>query len=152
MTVNSSKVLSRDSVAGLAIVAAGAGFMLTSTQYGIGSLTAMGSGFFPFAVGAIAVLIGLSVFVFALREPGERIQRPEVRSVLFVSASVLIFALLIDKAGMVLTILVSGTICAMADRENTILRSFLLSTGIAASIWLVFVQLLGMPIPVFVEF
>ncbi|SMO86560.1 tripartite tricarboxylate transporter TctB family protein [Paracoccus laeviglucosivorans] len=145
------KFLSRDSIAGLGIAIVGAGFSLASMRYGVGSLTTMGAGFFPFAVGVVTTLIGLAVFGNALRETGEAIERPELRSVLFVAASVVIFALMIDKAGMVPTILVCGTVCAIADRQNSVLQGALLSAGLAAGIWLVFVKLLGMPIPVLGE-
>lgn len=146
------KFWSRDSVAGLGIAAIGSVFALGALRFGIGSLTEMGAGFFPFAAGLIAGLLGLAVFIGSWRRPPIPIGRPAIRSVLYVAASVVVFALTINRLGLLPAIVLCGTICALADRSTRLHEAALLAVALALGIWLVFIRLLGMPIPVLAEF
>ena len=140
------KLRSRDSIAGLGIAAIGGVFSLGSLRFGVGSLSEMGAGYFPLAAGLIAVVIGFAVFLVAIRSNPIPIARPAVRSMAFVAASIVIFALTIDRFGLLPAIVLCGTICALADKATKPHEALLLAVALAAGIWLTFVQLLGMPI------
>lgn len=57
----------RDCIAGALVALIGAGATVEGQSYGVGLLTAMGSGFFPVALGA--GLVGLGVPMAALAVP-----------------------------------------------------------------------------------
>lgn len=147
MTDLPAKLRSRDSVAGLGIAAIGGVFALGALRFGTGTLTEMGAGFFPFAAGLIAILLGFAVFLSTWRKAPVPIACPAMRAVLFVTASVVVFALTIDRLGLLPAIVLCGTISALADRSTRLHEAALLAVSLAVGIWLVFVQLLGMPIP-----
>lgn len=65
---------------------------------------------------------------------------------LFVTASIVVFALTIERLGLLPAIVLCGTISALADRSTRLHEAVLLALALAGGIWLVFVQLLGMPI------
>ncbi|WP_166507169.1 tripartite tricarboxylate transporter TctB family protein [Frigidibacter mobilis] len=140
------KFRSRDTVAGLGVAAIGSVFALGALRFGTGSLTEMGAGYFPFATGVITMLLGLAVFLGDLLKPSAPIPRPAVRAFLFVAASVVVFALTIDRLGLLPAVILCGTISALADPGTKLHEAVLLATALAGGIWLVFVQLLGMPI------
>lgn len=140
---------SRDSVAGLGIATIGAVFAVGSLQFGIGSLTEMGAGFFPFAAGLVAVALGIAVLVGAISSEAMPIARPAFRSLAYVAASVIVFALTIGPLGLIPAVLLCGAICGLADKTTKLHQAVVLAAGLAAGIWVVFVLLLGMPIPAF---
>ena len=55
--------LNKDKIAGLLLVILGIGAYLEGRSHSLGTLTQMGSGYFPVALGVVLVLIGLLLFV-----------------------------------------------------------------------------------------
>ena len=58
------------------------------------------------------------------------------------------FAIAIEPLGLILTIIGTTLLGAFADREARPLQSLMLAIGLALSIWVLFVVLLGLSIPV----
>lgn len=72
-----------------------------------------------------------------------------LRPLLAVLSSVLSFALLIERAGLVLAVLASVLVACRATRDTTLREALLLSVSLAAAVSLLFVGILGQPFPLF---
>ena len=95
----------RERFAGLLMALIGAGAIYEGQQYGIGSLTNMGSGFFPVMLGVGMILMGA---LMALMRPGtvseghggHGIHTPDWRGAAAIVAAVALFIGLADRAGL----------------------------------------------------
>ena len=98
----------RDTYAGLLTALIGAGAIYEGWGYGVGSLTNMGSGFFPVALGFGMVLMGVLMAVIrtapdshAAALPGaHEIRAPDWRGAAAIMVAVALFILLADRAGL----------------------------------------------------
>lgn len=137
-----------DIIGGLLLMGGGAWFVLQAGSYAMGSLRRMGPGYFPVAIGLLIILFGLLVLVPALLRAGP-MPRPEWRPFLTISLSVLAFALLVEKFGLVPATVALTVLAAAAEPELRPLRLLLLALGLSGIGVLVFTQGLGIPIPAF---
>jgi len=141
---------SKDLLGGTLFVLIGLVFALAAPQYGVGSALRMGAGFFPLALGLLAVLLGAVLMLNGLR----RIERPEpvaVRSVLAVTASLSAFALLVNVAGLIPALASAVVLAAFGDGANNLRAILLLVVFCCVMSWLVFVVGLGSPASLFGE-
>lgn len=119
----------------------------SSMHYDIGSLRRMGPGFFPVSLGAVLALLGLVIAIPALRRAGET-RNFAGRELLGIIVALLLFALLMNRAGLVITAaIVSFVASAVAPRPGILWR-LVLAAVIAGLTWAVFIMALEMTIPV----
>lgn len=138
-----------DFFTGLIVIAIGAAAAYAATGYGIGTARRMGAGFFPVALGLIAMGLGTLIAARAVKGTGSgRGLRVDPRQFLFVTAAFVVFALGIDPLGAPLTVCLATVIACFGDRRATFTESSALGLGLAAAIWLIFVQMLGLALPV----
>jgi len=139
-------VRDRDVVSGAIFIVLGAAAIWRAGDYALGTLTDMGPGYFPTVLGALLVFFGVATLLGALLT-NSRIAVPTVaaRPVLAITASTFAFALLLDRIGLPLTVLVSSLL-ASAGRPRFLRPSnFLLAAILAALCVVLFVRLLGVP-------
>ena len=127
----------RDYYGGALMVLLGLGAILVGRNYQVGSLTQMGSGFFPVALGAILLLLGVAIAGTAKRpavrptlhegSTAEAAQGPEWRGWFCILASVLAFIFLGRWGGLVPATFAISFISALGDRENTLLSAAVLA-------------------------
>ena len=137
-----------DLVAGLVVVVACAGAGRLSVGYGVGTLGRMGPGFFPLALSILGVGLGLLVALRAVLAPRPEGEVPRLRRLAFVGAAFVLFGVAIEPLGLVLTILLTTVVASFADPAARLSHSLALGAGLAAGIWVVFVLLLKLPVPV----
>jgi len=119
--------ITRDHVGGALMAAVGVAVAVAANGYRIGSLRAMGSGFFPLVLGVLLALVGIAIVATTpLRPPAPRETAPatthgsvDLRAWLCILGSVLAFVVLGRHGGLVPASFVSVFIAAMGDRENT---------------------------------
>ncbi|MCU4652037.1 tripartite tricarboxylate transporter TctB family protein [Roseibacterium sp. SDUM158016] len=134
---------------GVLIIAFGAFFAWYAQHtMNLGSLRRMGAGAFPLGVGIILMILGVLIVLPALRKPGPKIEFA-IRTPLIILAAVCAFAFCVPRLGVVPAIFATVFISSLADRRLTPLFSFLVSISLSAAIWLLFVQGLNLPIPMF---
>jgi putative tricarboxylic transport membrane protein len=137
----------KDVWAGAMFVAIGGGAMLVARDYPFGSALRMGPGFFPTLLGGILVLFGLYVLARGLRRP-ERIEaRWSLRALVMLPLSLVLFGILMERAGFVPAIVVLAFGSAAAGREFKFAEVLLLTlvlTGLSVGI---FIWGLGLPYP-----
>ena len=109
----------KDFMSGLMFIAIGAFFAILARSYQMGTPAKMGSGYFPFWLGVLLGLLGLFVLLGSLKStaPESGIGKWDWKSVLWVTVSVLIFAISLPYAGLVVSLVVLIFISAMASHE-----------------------------------
>lgn len=136
-------------LAGLAVFGVCAGFAWQAAGYGIGQPSRMGAGFFPFFLGLIGMVLGALIALAGWMRPSGDTQPVRWRRLLCIGAAFLLFALAVEPAGLLITIPAVTILGGLGDPETKFLQSVLLGVGLALAIWVVFVMLLGLSIPVF---
>lgn len=132
---------------GLALVAGCLFVVWTAWGYGLGSLRRMGPGMLPFVLGVLGIGLGLAmVWRGAARiEPlGEHVP---LRRLGFIGGAFVFFAIAIEPVGLIATLFVTTCIGAYADKDARTGQTAVLAAGLTAGIWLIFIYLLGLSIP-----
>lgn len=135
-------------VAGIVILCGCLALTWTASGYGIGTPRRMGPGFFPFYLGIIGTGLGALMTIRAFVAPLHAGADVPLRRVIFIGLAFVFFAIAIEPLGLILTIIGTTLLGAFADREARPLQSLMLAVGLALSIWVLFVVLLGLSIPV----
>lgn len=142
----------RDYYAGMLMVAIGLGAIYNGVRYNIGSLTQMGSGFFPAAIGAGLVFVGIGIAVGAALSPpaqGERKLPFEYKAWVCIIGSIVAFIVLGTYGGLVPATFAIVFISALGDRGNTIWRALLLAVAMTVLCVAVFWWGLSLQFPLF---
>jgi len=146
----------KDVLAGLLFVAVALFGLWLSRDYPIGTAIRMGTGYVPRLLCWILLGLGIAVLVQGLREAQAR--QPlslgvasAWRPVVFVTASLVIFGLSIERLGLVVSILLLIGVGAVAARELRALETLAAALVLIALSWGIFILGLGLTIPVWPE-
>ena len=138
----------KDVAAGLIYVLAGAGFSLGALNYKLGEAARMGPGWFPFWVGILLIAVGAATAAKGMspRAPEDRVRRPELASVAWILGAVVLFGLLLQPAGLVLSLAALVIVSSLASHEfswkGTLLNTVvLLAFSIGAFIFGIHLQI-----------
>lgn len=131
----------RDYYAGALMALIGAGAIYEGQQYGIGSLSQMGSGFFPVAMGVGLVVMGAVIAL--VRKPGpegrganehgsaaHEAGAPDWRGALAITAGVVAFVALAKPAGLAPAIFACVFASALGAGTTTLKQAGLLALGV----------------------
>jgi putative tricarboxylic transport membrane protein len=150
--MNPSILNNRDVWAGLMLIAIGAAAVLIARNYAFGTALRMGPGFFPIVLGALLVLFGVYMLASGLRQ-GEQIAGSwSLRALIVLPLSLVLFGVLMERAGFVPAMLVLIFGSATASTEFRLVEVLLFSIGLTALSVVVFVWALGLPYPLFIGF
>jgi len=131
----------RDYYGGALMLAIGLAAIVQGRQYPIGTLSRMGPGYFPVALGAILAFTGLAIVVsarFASRQVEEKALPAEWRGWFCIGLSIVAFVVLGKHGGLVPATFAVVFISALADRQNTILAAAVLALATVAICIVVF--------------
>jgi len=138
----------KDLAAGLIYVAAGGGFGLGALNYKLGDAARMGPGWFPFWVGMLLVVVGLATIATAMRRRAaeERILKPNLRTMAWILGAVVLFGLLLQPAGLVLSLVALVIVSSLASHEfawsgTLINAAVLVAFSVAAFIYGIHLQI-----------
>lgn len=134
-------------LAGLVVVVVGAYFAIGALDYRMGTVTRMGPGFMPFHVGLITIILGSLIVISSFGREAP-LPRMDWRGLLFVGASVVSFGFLLPRAGLIPAAMVTVILGSLASPTLRLPMFPVLASAIAAGAWVIFVLLLGLPIPV----
>lgn len=128
----------------------GLGAIFKGSTYDIGSLSEMGPGFFPVAVGAIMALsgVGIALTSVAVDAAGER-RKSEWRGWACILLGIVAFILLGSHGGLVPATFATVFIAALGDRKNRLRDAFLLAVAMCVVAVVVFSWLLQVQLPLF---
>ena len=117
-------------------------------ELSVGTAAAMGPGYVPRGLALIIMVYGLVLGVRAAL--AGRVAFPQIswRPLLLISASVALFAILLPLAGLALTSLAVVICAGLAAYDVRLRENAVLALGLAIFAVLLFVTVLGLPIPV----
>jgi hypothetical protein len=148
------KLIRRDSIAGAIFVAFGSAFSVIAAGYPLGTAMRMGPGYFPTLLGIALTGIGALILFSGLRGHSSNIQTAEAdtiqsqhpwRPALLISASILLFAVTIETAGLALATFGVVLISSFANREMR--WPHVLASGLLLSLVSVAVFAYGLRLP-----
>jgi hypothetical protein len=125
----------------------GAAAMFIARDYPFGTSLRMGPGYFPRVLGGILVLFGLYVMVRGLRI-NEKIQGNwSVRALIVLPLSMVLFGVLMERAGFVPALAALIFVSAASGREFKFKEVLLLTLLLGAMSVAMFIWGLGLPYP-----
>ena len=140
----------QDLVTGLLFIGIGIGSLLTIYYYdklSMGSAQRPGTGVLPLILSWCMIVTGAILGFKSITVSDETITPFSIRALIFVTLGTITFGLLINDWGLILTMIVSMTLCALGTLE-TRWSEFTAFLGVMIALgWSMFIWLLGMPIP-----
>ncbi|MFY9136425.1 tripartite tricarboxylate transporter TctB family protein [Zwartia sp.] len=105
---------------GVMFIVLGSAFAWKSTEYSMGTAARMGPGYFPFWLGVIMAILGAIILVssFAKKAQTTEISKFDFKSVAIITGAVVVFAYLLQPAGLIISMLVLVLISAAAAHDN----------------------------------
>lgn len=114
-----------------------------------GTASDMGPAYFPQAIAWGMLAFGVFFIGRSLVVPGDKIKPPHWRALILVPASVGVFALLVNTAGLALASFLSMVVVSLASKETRLLEVIVFSAAVSAGAVLLFVKALALPVPIF---
>jgi len=149
----SSKRFNQDYYAGAAMMVIGLGVVVQGSSYDQGSLARMGPGFFPTALGAILVLLGVAIALSATRSKradfAEKRTQPEWRGWFCITTAIVLFIVIGQYGGLLPSTFVVVFVSAMGDKQNTWRQAAVLALAMVLIAFVVFHWALKVQFPLF---
>lgn len=132
------------------LILLGIAILVLAWAYPTGQLTDMGPGYMPKLIALALMAMGGAVLVTDLRA-GAAALPPGLnwRGLVFISAAVVVFALLVPKAGLVPAMFGAVALSMLADSSFSPLGIALYSAAVTFFSWLLFIPALGLPLSAF---
>jgi putative Ca2+/H+ antiporter (TMEM165/GDT1 family) len=142
-----------DYYAGGLVMLLGIGAAVTGSGYEMGSLTRMGPGFFPTALGVLLAFVGVLIAgsAFYSEAPEENAAGsapPDWRGWICIIGGAVLFIVFAAHGGLLLATFSCVFIAALGDRTNTWKQAALLATGVSIFGVVVFAYALRVQIPI----
>jgi hypothetical protein len=137
----------KDLWTGVLFIAVGLAAIYFIRGHQIGTAMRMGPAYFPTMLGLLQVLIGIAVIVRALVRHGLPLGRFAFAKIALVLVAIVLFGLLLRGLGLIIAIIVIVILSAYASRNFRWVTAAALAIGIAVCSAIIFVLLLGIPIP-----
>jgi len=143
---------SKDFWAGIMFLSFASVAVLAARGYSIGTAGRMGPGYFPMALGLVLGLLGFLIIARSVVAGSGAISGLQLRPLLVLAGAVLTFGLLIERLGLVVTLVVVVAASAVASRESRPLEVAALAGTLAAFSVGIFVYALRLPLPIWPSF
>ena len=145
----------RDFWSGMMFLLVGAGFAWGATNYSMGTSARPGAGYFPLILSVILTILGAIVLFESLTietEDGEPIGSIAWRPLIVIVLAITVFAILLPRVGMIITIPILTIIVSFAGDEFGWIGVLVSSVVLTAFSWLIFIKGLGLTIPLWPAF
>jgi hypothetical protein len=132
----------KDFGAGIMYMIFGLFFALIALNYKMGTAAKMGPGYFPFWLGALMTAIGFYILLNSMsaKNKEEEMGKWDFRIVIWITGSVVLYAILLPIAGFLLSVLVLVFVSASASHEYGWKGTTLNAAILVAFTYLAFVQ------------
>ena len=144
----------KDVVAGLIYILFGAGFSLGALNYKLGDPARMGPGWFPFWIGVLLALVGVATAMtgMAPNAAEDKVKRVEPRALAWILGAVVLFGVLLQPMGLVVSLAVLIIVSSLASHEFT-WKGALASTVVLIAFSVgVFIEGISLQIPLWPTF
>ncbi len=136
----------KDFWSGVMLIAIGGGALFIARNYQFGSSLRMGPGYFPVILSAALVMFGVYFASQGLRNRGEKLEGSwSLRALIVLPLSLVVFGLLIDRAGFIPAMLALIIGSAAGSTQFKLTEVLLFSVFMTAMCVVVFVWALGLP-------
>lgn len=145
----------KDFWSGLMFLVVGAGFAIGATNYSMGTSARPGAGYFPLGLGVLTALLGAIILFKSLTietEGGDPIGKIAWRPLSVIVLAIVVFAVLLPRLGMVLTIPVLIAITSAAGDEFRWRGVIISAVVLTVFSWLIFIVGLKLTIPMWPSF
>jgi len=137
----------KDFWAGLFLIAVGAAALILGRNYAFGTALRMGPGYFPTVLGWLMIVFGLYILATGLRS-GEKLEGSwSLRALIVLPLALILFGLLIDRAGFVPAMLALVVGSSLAGSEFRPIEMIVFAIFMTALCTTLFVWALGLPYP-----
>lgn len=137
----------KDFWTGIMFLIFGLAAIILGQEYAMGTAGKMGPAYFPTILGGLLSLIGVIGVIRSFVHDGEPIEKFYLRELFLILGAVLLFGFLMRGAGLIIAVIVLIVMSAYASPKFRWGEVLLLAGGLAAFSVLVFVKLLGLPMP-----
>ena len=148
MTIRAPK----DFWSGIMFVAFAVVALVAARNYPLGSAGHMGTGYFPFLLSIVLILIGVVLIGRSFVIDGEPVGALGLLPLAIIAVAVCIFGLAIETLGLVVALILVTLISAAASRQSRPLQVGLLAVVLAAFSAGIFAYALRLPLPVWPTF
>jgi hypothetical protein len=134
----------KDVVAGLMFALFGALGLVVGAGYRMGTASRMGPGYLPRLLSWALVAMGAVIMLRGLLGAPERIERGQWRPIVLITAAIVAFALLIDRAGLLAAgaaLIIVGALAAAERRWRETLAATVVLLALSAGIFIWGLQL-----------
>jgi hypothetical protein len=136
----------KDFWSGLMLIALGGGAVFIARNYPFGSSLRMGPGYFPIILGGALVMFGVYFIIQGLRTGAEKLEGSwSLRALIILPLSLVLFGLLIDRAGFIPAMLALIIGSATASTQFKLIEVLVFAVFMTAMCVVVFVWALGLP-------
>jgi hypothetical protein len=136
----------KDFWSGFMLIAIGASALFIARNYQFGTSLRMGPGYFPTVLGGLLVMFGVYFVIQGLRSGAEKLEGSwSLRALIILPLSLVVFGLLIDRAGFIPALLALIIGSSTASRQFKLLEVLAFSVLLTAMCVIVFVWALGLP-------
>ncbi len=142
----------QDSVAGLMFIAWGAAGLWLARDYPVGSALRMGPGYMPTMLCWLMVLLGAVIALKGAAIEGEPLQRWTFRPLILICGAFLVYAFLIETAGLPAATIGTMLIGALGSTEFRFREQLILAVCTAVVSVGVFIYGLGLPMDIWPNF
>jgi putative tricarboxylic transport membrane protein len=136
----------QDFATGLLFIAVGLAALWIGADYNMGTAQRPGTGVLPRILSWCLIGTGGLLLIKSTFSAGPPITGWSWRPVLAVTIGTVVFGLMIDQYGLVLSMILSMTICALGTVETRWPEFAVFTVIMIVSSWAMFIWLLGMPI------
>lgn len=140
---------SADFYCGMLLLAIAASGIWLVSDLDVGGAREMGPAYFPLLVSGALAILSLIMIVRSFVHAEPEVGRFEFRPLLAILFAFLVFAALIDKAGLLISIFAQLAVAHFATPQTRWLETLLFAVGLAIFSMVVFVVLLKMPVALF---
>jgi putative tricarboxylic transport membrane protein len=146
----------KDVIAGAMFIAIALAGLWISRNYPVGTAVRMGTGYVPRLLLWLLLLLGGVILIHGARHAPEPREAQEggtaaLRGLVFVTASLVVFGLTIERLGIVVSILLLIGIGALAARDLRVVETIAAAALLIVLSWAIFIVGLGLTIPVWPE-
>jgi len=135
----------KDVIAGLLFVFVGAAAAVTAWHYPMGTALRMGPGYFPFLAGGGLTLVGAVVALRGVAAQDQRVEPLHLIPLFLVLLAVALFASLVERLGLILTVPAVVLICYVANPKPRLVEMVALPALLTLIAVVVFQRLLELP-------
>ena len=139
---------SKDFWSGAIFLAVGLTFAGIGQRYPMGTTMRMGPGYFPTVLGGLLAVLGSILIIRALLRPGPPVGRLAYSKLALVTLSNVLFALLLRRLGLACALILLVVVSGYASKRFRWPVALTLAVGLAVGSSIIFVWLLGLPIPI----